>query len=45
MHRRKFKAPSGAVIGFTDLGFGTAPIGNLFQPIDPEAAQKTLEAA
>ena len=30
MNARLFKAPSGASIGFTELGFGTAPLGNLF---------------
>jgi hypothetical protein len=26
-----FKAPSGATIPFTELGFGAAPLGNLFR--------------
>lgn len=45
MKRRNFKAPSGETISFTELGFGTAPIGNLYRAVDPEEAQKTLEAA
>ncbi len=45
MKKRNFKAPSGATISFTELGFGTAPIGNLYKAVDPEEAQKTLEAA
>ena len=45
MKKRNFKAPSGATIGFTELGFGTAPIGNLYKAVAPEEAQKTLEAA
>lgn len=45
MKKRNFKAPSGETIAFTELGFGTAPIGNLYKAVDPEDAQKTLEAA
>jgi D-threo-aldose 1-dehydrogenase len=45
MKKRNFKAPSGQTIAFTELGFGTAPIGNLYKAVDPEDAQKTLEAA
>ncbi len=35
----------GKAIDFTELGFGTAPIGNLFRAISEEDAQATLEAA
>ncbi|MFN4140680.1 aldo/keto reductase [Aestuariivirga sp.] len=45
MKKRKFKAPSGETISFTELGFGAAPIGNLYRAVDPEEAQRTLEAA
>lgn len=45
MKKRNFKAPSGETISFTELGFGTAPLGNLYKATDPEEAQKTLEAA
>jgi len=45
MKKRNFTAPSGATITFTELGFGAAPIGNLYRAVDPEDAQKTLEAA
>lgn len=45
MNKRNFKAPSGETISFTELGFGTAPIGNLYKAVDPEDAQRTLEAA
>ena len=45
MKKRNFKAPSGETISFTELGFGTAPIGNLYKAVDPEEAQKTLETA
>ena len=45
MKKRNFKAPSGETISFTELGFGTAPLGNLYKATDPEEAQRTLEAA
>ena len=45
MRKRSFTAPSGQTIAFTELGFGAAPIGNLYRAVDPEEAQKTLEAA
>jgi D-threo-aldose 1-dehydrogenase len=45
MTSRIFKAPSGAAIKFTELGFGTAPLGNLFKALSNADAQATLEAA
>jgi D-threo-aldose 1-dehydrogenase len=45
MKKRHFKAPSGETISFTELGFGTAPVGNLYKATAPEEAQRTLEAA
>lgn len=45
MKKRNFKAPSGETISFTELGFGTAPLGNLYRAVDQEEAQRTLEAA
>lgn len=45
MRKRNFTAPSGETISFTELGFGTAPIGNLYRAVGQEEAQKTLEAA
>jgi D-threo-aldose 1-dehydrogenase len=42
---REFTAPSGAVISFTELGFGAAPVGNLYRALSEEAAQATLAAA
>ena len=45
MKKRIFKAPSGQSIAFTELGFGTAPLGNLFRAISEDDAQKTLDAA
>ena len=45
MKKRLFKAPSGASISFTEMGMGTAPLGNLYHPISERDAQSTLEAA
>lgn len=45
MRTKTFKAPSGATIKFTEMGFGTAPIGNLLGTVTEKAAQDTLEAA
>ena len=32
-------------LSFTELGFGTAPLGNLYKSISDESAQKTLDLA
>ncbi len=45
MKKRVFTAPSGQAISFTELGFGAAPIGNLYRAVAGSDAQKTLEAA
>ena len=45
MKKKVFKAPSGASISFTELGMGTAPLGNLYRPVSEKDAQSTLEAA
>ncbi len=45
MKTKTFKAPSGATIKFTEMGFGTAPLGNLLGTVTEKAAQETLEAA
>jgi D-threo-aldose 1-dehydrogenase len=45
MKKRQFKAPSGALISFTELGFGAAPLGNLYRATSDKDAQATLEAA
>lgn len=45
MRSKIFKAPSGASIKFTEMGFGTAPIGNLLRVVSEEDAQATLAAA
>ena len=44
MKRKIFKAPSGAAISFTQLGFGTAPLGNLYKAISEEQATVVLDA-
>ena len=45
MKFRTFKAPSGATLKFSELGFGSAPIANLYKPVSKQDAQETLEAA
>lgn len=42
---RRFTTRSGQSLSFTELGFGTAPIGNLYRAIDEDTAQATLQAA
>ncbi|HEX4766264.1 MAG TPA: aldo/keto reductase [Lichenihabitans sp.] len=42
---RSFTSRSGAALTFTTLGFGTAPLGNLYRPISEAEARATLEAA
>jgi D-threo-aldose 1-dehydrogenase len=42
---RQFRTRSGAVVPFTELGFGSAPIGNLYHPVPEPEARATLEAA
>ncbi|MEP6827758.1 MAG: aldo/keto reductase [Aestuariivirga sp.] len=44
MKRKIFKAPSGAGISFTQLGFGTAPLGNLYRAMSEEQATVVLDA-
>jgi D-threo-aldose 1-dehydrogenase len=45
MRTKTFKAPSGATIKFTEMGFGTAPIGNLLRVVSEQDAQAALAAA
>jgi D-threo-aldose 1-dehydrogenase len=45
MKKRLFKAPSGAELKFTELGFGAAPLGNLYRAHSNKDAAATLEAA
>ncbi len=43
--KRRFTTRLGATIDFIELGFGTAPIGNLYRPVSNADADATLEAA
>ena len=45
MKTRDFRAPSGARLAFTELGFGSAPLGNLYRALTEDEAQAVLEAA
>jgi D-threo-aldose 1-dehydrogenase len=42
---RRFRTRPGEEIAFTELGFGTAPLGNLYRALDEETAQATIRAA
>jgi D-threo-aldose 1-dehydrogenase len=42
---RHFKTKAGGTLDFTELGFGTAPLGNLYRPLDEATARATLDAA
>lgn len=43
--RRPFVTRAGARLDFTELGFGTAPLGNLYRALSEAQARATLEAA
>jgi D-threo-aldose 1-dehydrogenase len=45
MRKRKFMARSGVELQFTELGFGAAPLGNLYRPLTEKEARATLDAA
>src|SRR5471030_555639 len=45
MKKRKFKTRSGAELQLTELGFGAAPLGNLYRPMTEKEARATLDAA
>lgn len=45
MKTNNFKAPSGTTLAFSELGFGAAPLGNLYRAISDDQAQATLQAA
>lgn len=45
LKKKAFMAPSGARLEFTELGFGAAPLGNLYRALTEEEAQATLQAA
>jgi D-threo-aldose 1-dehydrogenase len=42
---RRFDARKGQTLAFTELGMGTAPLGNLYRALDEAAAQGALQAA
>jgi D-threo-aldose 1-dehydrogenase len=42
---RQFRTRSGQTLGFTELGMGTAPLGNLYRALDEPTAQGALQAA
>jgi len=43
--KRSLAARSGATLQFTELGFGAAPLGNLYRPMTEKEARATLDAA
>ena len=43
--KRPFISRSGVTLPFTELGFGTAPLGNLYRPLTEREARATLEAS
>ncbi len=45
MKKKRFRAPSGAELTFTELGCGTAPLGNLYRAVSDKDADATLDAA
>jgi hypothetical protein len=42
---RPFRTPHGVALTFTTIGFGTAPLGNLYRPLSEQDARAALEAA
>src|ERR671916_1474488 len=42
---RGFKTRNGTALTFTELGTGTAPLGNLYRAVEDAGAQATLQAA
>ncbi len=45
IRKRKFAPRMGVELGFTELGFGAAPLGNLYRPMTERDARATLDAA
>jgi len=45
MKTKTFRTPSGNDIAFTELGFGSASIGNLYRAYTEDEAQATMNAA
>jgi D-threo-aldose 1-dehydrogenase len=42
---RTFRTRSGRMLNFTELGMGTAPLGNMYRALDEASAQAALQAA
>lgn len=42
---RQFRTRSGKLLAFTELGMGTAPLGNMYRALDEATAQGALQAA
>ncbi|MBO0753024.1 MAG: aldo/keto reductase, partial [Bradyrhizobiaceae bacterium] len=42
---RPFRTPHGVTLAFTTVGFGTAPLGNLYRPLTEQDARGALDAA
>jgi D-threo-aldose 1-dehydrogenase len=46
MRQKKWQRPGNpASLTFTEMGFGTAPLGNLYKPLSEREARATLDAA
>ena len=45
LKRRIFQKGKTKDLSLTEIGFGTAPLGNLYKAISDSAASSTLEAA
>jgi D-threo-aldose 1-dehydrogenase len=45
IRKRKFKSRGGDELTFTELGFGAAPLGNLYRPLTERDARATLDTA
>jgi D-threo-aldose 1-dehydrogenase len=45
MRKRKLETHAGVELAFTELGFGAAPLGNLYRPMTEKEARATLDAA
>jgi D-threo-aldose 1-dehydrogenase len=45
IRKRKFKSRGGEELAFTELGFGAAPLGNLYRPMTERDARATLDTA
>ena len=45
IRKRKLKTRQGGELAFTELGFGAAPLGNMYRPLTEKEARATLDAA